>query len=162
MFGRRRATSACPSLRMFCTDLPITRISSSLACTWTLEVVFSLWRRYRNRMDSYRVSAVDVPESPIANICGSIIIFLSLLVLTNACRIITGVDEVKWVRGVWRNAGMTFVAGEMGETTRKTYPDSCSSNKKPTFSARDSNAGPQRAVGGTRLFVCAIEPLPSL
>ena len=52
---------------MFRIDRPIARISSSLVYTGILAVVFSLWRRDRNRMDSCRVSRVDVPESPIAS-----------------------------------------------------------------------------------------------
>ena len=38
-----------------------------LCCTASLVVVLSLWRRDRNRMDSYRVSTVDIPESSIAS-----------------------------------------------------------------------------------------------
>ena len=32
-------------------------------------------------------------------------------------------NETKWMRWVWRNGGMKFVVGKMGETPRKTYPD---------------------------------------
>ena len=69
MFGKRSTPSARPSLLMFHIDLPIARISSSLVlyCTGFLAVVHSLWRRNCNRMDSYRVSKVDVPESAIAS-----------------------------------------------------------------------------------------------
>ena len=38
-----------------------------LCCTGSLSVVLSLWRRDHNRMGSYRVSTVDVPESRIAS-----------------------------------------------------------------------------------------------
>ena len=60
-----RKPSARPSLLMFGIDRPIARISSSL-------VLYRLprngsCRSDRNRMDSYRVSTVDVPESPIAS-----------------------------------------------------------------------------------------------
>ena len=33
----------------------------------SLIVVLLLWQRYRNHMDSYRVSMMNVPESPIAS-----------------------------------------------------------------------------------------------
>ena len=33
---------------------------------WSLAVVLSLWQSDCNRMDSYRVSTVDVPESPLS------------------------------------------------------------------------------------------------
>ena len=52
---------------MFRSDLPLARISSSLVLYRSSAVVLSVWRRDRNRMDSYRVSTVDVSESPIAN-----------------------------------------------------------------------------------------------
>ena len=67
MFGRCHTPSAHPSLLMFCTDCPIAWISSLLCCTGSLAVVLSLWQRAHNRMDSYRVNTVDVPESPIAS-----------------------------------------------------------------------------------------------
>ena len=59
--------SVRPSLLMFRIDYPIARISSSLALYQVLAVVLSLWQRDRNRIDSYQVSTVDVPESPIAS-----------------------------------------------------------------------------------------------
>ena len=61
MFGRIRIPSARPS-SMFRTDRPVAWISSSLVLYRVLAVVLSLWHRDRNRMDSYRVSTVDVPE----------------------------------------------------------------------------------------------------
>ena len=68
MFGRRLTPSARPSLLTFGIDHPIVRIRSSLSyCTGSLAVVLSLWRRDRNRMDSYRVSMEDIPESSIAS-----------------------------------------------------------------------------------------------
>ena len=67
MFGRCRTPWVGPSLLMFRIDRHIARISSSLCCTGSLAVDLSHWRRYYNRMDSYRVSAVDVPEPPIAS-----------------------------------------------------------------------------------------------
>ena len=50
----------------------------------------------------------------------------------------------------WRNGGIKFVLGEKRETPTKTYSDSVSSIKKPTWSDRDANSRPQRAkfVGG--------------
>ena len=62
MNGRRRSRSACPSLLMFRTDHAI-----AVCCTGALAVVLSLWRRDINHMDSYRVSMMDVPESPISS-----------------------------------------------------------------------------------------------
>ena len=35
--------------------------------TGSISVVLSLWRRDRNRIDSYRVRMIDVPEFPIAS-----------------------------------------------------------------------------------------------
>ena len=67
MFGMRRTPSARPSLLIFRTDHPIARISSSLVVYRVPRSVLSLWRRDRNRLDSYRVSTVDVPESPVAS-----------------------------------------------------------------------------------------------
>ena len=67
MFGRRCAPSARPSLLMFRTDHPIIRISSSLVLYRVPRSGSSLWRRDRNCMDSYQVTTVDVPESPIAS-----------------------------------------------------------------------------------------------
>ena len=69
MFGKRPTPSARPSLLTFRIDRPIARISSSLMlyrapCSGSR---LSLLRRYCNRMNSYRVSTVDVPESPIAS-----------------------------------------------------------------------------------------------
>ena len=52
---------------MFRTDRLITWISSSLVLYRVLTVVISFRRRDRNRKDSYRVSTVDVPQSPIAS-----------------------------------------------------------------------------------------------
>ena len=65
MFGRHRTPSARPSLFTFRIDRPIGRISSSLAL-YRVPRCGSLWRRDRNRMDSYRVSIADVPEFPIS------------------------------------------------------------------------------------------------
>ena len=67
MFGRRRALSACPPLLMFRINRLIARQVHLLYCTGVLAVVLSVWRRDRNHMDSYRVSTVDVPESPITS-----------------------------------------------------------------------------------------------
>ena len=50
----------------------------------------------------------------------------------------------KWMRWVWRNSLMKFVAGENGKTPIKTYPDPVSSTTKPTWSDRDANSGSQR------------------
>ena len=61
MFGRRL------SLLVFCIDRPIAWISSSIVLYRVPRSVLSLWRRYRNRMDSYRLNTVDVPESPIVS-----------------------------------------------------------------------------------------------
>ena len=46
----------------YCTDKFI-----SLFCTGSLTVVLSLWRRDSNDIVSYRVSTVNVPESPIVS-----------------------------------------------------------------------------------------------
>ena len=64
MFGRHRTPSARPSLLMFRIDRPIARINSSRCCTGHLAVILALWRMDRNRMDSYRVSKVDVLDLP--------------------------------------------------------------------------------------------------
>ena len=61
MFGRRRTPSERPSLLMFRIDHPIARISSYLVLYRVPRSVLSQWRRDRNRVDSYRVSTVDVP-----------------------------------------------------------------------------------------------------
>ena len=68
MVGRRRSQSARPSSLMFHIDRPIARMCSShVLYRVPRSGFFPLWRRDRNRMDSYRVSKVDVPESPIAS-----------------------------------------------------------------------------------------------
>ena len=67
MFGSRRTPSARPSLLMFRINGSIARVSSSIVLYRVPRSVLSLWRRDRNQMDSYRVSTVDVPESPIAS-----------------------------------------------------------------------------------------------
>ena len=64
MFGKRRTLSARPSSLMFRIDRHTARISSFLVLH---RVVLSLWLRHRNRMDSYRVSTVGVPEYPIVS-----------------------------------------------------------------------------------------------
>ena len=67
IFGRRHTPSVRPPVSMFRIDRPITRISSSFMLYRALAVVLSLWRRNRNRMDTYRVNAVNVPESLIVS-----------------------------------------------------------------------------------------------
>ena len=67
MFVRRCTPSVRPSLLMFRPDHPIARISSPLVLYRVFALVLSLWRSDRNRMDSYRLSMVDVPEYPIAS-----------------------------------------------------------------------------------------------
>ena len=62
MCGRRCTPSARPSLLMFRIYRPIERISSY--CTRSFAMVLSLWRRDHNRMVSYRMSTVDIPEFP--------------------------------------------------------------------------------------------------
>ena len=44
-----------------------------------------------------------------------------------------------------------YSRGKIGETTRKTYPDSVSSSTKPIWSDRDANSGPQRWEAGPEL-----------
>ena len=66
MFGRRRISEG-PSLFMLRIDRPIARISSSCVAPGPSQWFFSLWRRDRNRMDSCRVSTLDVPESPFVS-----------------------------------------------------------------------------------------------
>ena len=68
MFGRRRTLSTRPSLLMFRIDRPIARIISSFVLYRVPRSGPFTWRRYRNRMDLYRVSTV-VSGSPIA--CGT-------------------------------------------------------------------------------------------
>ena len=63
--GRRSTPSARPSLLMFRIDRPIARISSSLVLYRVPRSVSFTLARDRNRIDSYRLSTVDVPESPI-------------------------------------------------------------------------------------------------
>ena len=58
MFGRRRTPWARPSFF---------HVPYWPSYTGSLAVVLSLCRRDRNRMYSYRVSTVDVPEYPIAS-----------------------------------------------------------------------------------------------
>ena len=67
MFGSRRTPSVPPSLLVFCIDRSKARVSSSIVLYRVPRSVLSLWRRNRNRMESYRVSTVDVPESGIAS-----------------------------------------------------------------------------------------------
>ena len=67
MFVRRCTPSVRPSLLMFRPDHPIARISSPLVLYRVFALVLSLWRSDRNRMDSYRLSMLDVPEYPIAS-----------------------------------------------------------------------------------------------
>ena len=57
---------------------------------------------------------------------------------------ITGANEIKWMRWVWRNGGMKFVAREHEENPEKTYPGSVSSTTKPTWRDRDANSWPRR------------------
>ena len=40
----------------------------------------------------------------------------------HACHTITVADEMKWMRGVWRNGGMKFVVVEYGRNPEKTLP----------------------------------------
>ena len=56
---------------------------------------------------------------------------------------ITGTNETKWMRWVWKNGGMNFVVGENERNPEKTYTDSVSSTK-PTWSDRDANSWLQR------------------
>ena len=58
-----RTPSARPSLLMFSIDRPIARINSSLVL-YRVPRSGSFTLTRSNRMDSYRVSTVDVPESP--------------------------------------------------------------------------------------------------
>ena len=67
MFGRRRTTSAGPSMLMLWTNRSIVWISSSLVLYRVPRIDSLLWWRDGNRMDSYRVSTVDAPESPISS-----------------------------------------------------------------------------------------------
>ena len=67
MFGRRRAPSARQFLLMFLINCPIVRISPSLVLHPVPRSVLSHWRRDRNRIGSYVVNTVDVPESLIAS-----------------------------------------------------------------------------------------------
>ena len=67
MFGSHHKPSARPYLMMLRIDRPIARISSFLVLYFVPRMVVSLCRRDHNCMDSYRVSTVDVPESPIAS-----------------------------------------------------------------------------------------------
>ena len=66
MFRRCRTPSARPSLLIFHID-HIDWYVYLLCCIGSLAVIRSLRRRDRNRMDSYRVSTVDVPESHISS-----------------------------------------------------------------------------------------------
>ena len=66
MFGRRRTPSARPSL-LFRISRPIAPVVHLLCFTGPLVVALSFWWRDRNRMNSYRVSTVDVPKSPVAS-----------------------------------------------------------------------------------------------
>ena len=54
---------------------------------------------------------------------------------------IKGADEMKWMRWLWRNGRMKFVAGKTGETPRKTYPDSVSFPRNPHVSDTESGRG---------------------
>ena len=65
MFGKLRTPSARPSLFMFRIDRPRARIRLSLVLYRIPRSGSLILARDRNRMDSYLVSTVDVPESPI-------------------------------------------------------------------------------------------------
>ena len=57
-------------------------------------------------------------------------------------RIITSGDEMKWNEMnemVRRNGEIKFMQEKMGETPRKTYPDSVSSTTKLTWGDRDAS-----------------------
>ena len=53
-------------------------------------------------------------------------------------------NEMKWMKCVWRNSGMKFVAGKSVRNSEKTYPDSDLSTTKPTWSDGGANSEPQR------------------
>ena len=61
----------------------------------------------------------------------------------HAWRTITGTNETKWMRWMWKNGGMKFVVGENERKPEKTYTDSVSSTK-PTWSDKDANSWLQR------------------
>ena len=78
------------------------------------------------------------------------------MLAVHAWRTITGADEMKWVRSVKRNCGMTFVAGEKGETPRK-------STQTPFVHQETNMEWPSRELGaplarGERLTAYATEP----
>ena len=51
----------------WCSYWPPYSTDKFICCSGCLAVVLLLWRRDRNRMDSYRLRTVDVSESPIAS-----------------------------------------------------------------------------------------------
>ena len=51
-------------------------------------------------------------------------------------------NETKWVRWVWRNSEMEFVAGKTGGTPRKVYSHSSLSTRKPIWNDWDADSRP--------------------
>ena len=67
MSGTRHTPSVRLFSLIFCIECPIAWISSSLVLYWVAHSGSFTWQRDHNCMDPYRVSTVDVSESPIAS-----------------------------------------------------------------------------------------------
>ena len=58
----------------------------------------------------------------------------------HAFRTVTGANEMKWMRWVWRNGGMKFVEGENERNPEKTLPRSRFVHHETQWSARDAKS----------------------
>ena len=67
----------------------------------------------------------------ILNSCPTQGQWIARVPIDHACRTITGVDERKWMRLIWKNVGLNFVVGKTWETPRKTYADTYCPPRNP-------------------------------
>ena len=66
-------------------------------------------------------------------------------------------NETKWMRWVWRNGGMKFVAGENGKSPEKYLPRTRFVHHETHMEWPRRDLGTP-AVGGERLTACATRP----
>ena len=75
----------------------------------------------------------------------------------HAGHIITGADEMKWMRWVWRNGGMKFVPEENGRNPEKNLPRASFVHHETHMEWPRRELGTP-AMGGERLTACATRP----
>ena len=67
-------------------------------------------------------------------------------------------DEIKWMRRVWRNCALKFVAEKTRELRGKPTHTRFRSPRNPHGVTDTRTRDPSAAVGGQRLTVCTMEP----